>query len=194
MKKLLLGLGSIASVVAPVAAVISCGDDSKTTPGTNGTQALDAAKQTTLKNNAATALGMTAADIDSVAKAATFGIEKAGQTKTLENAVIYNFKAGVTSIVVSNGAGSTSTITTDGGGQVIIGASSTALRTGTTKHYYIATKVKSGGGDMNTLEEITDTTTLAAVKKDVLEVAFAPAADTTTPAAATDLTAAGASV
>ena len=34
MKKLLLGLGSIASVVAPVAAVISCGDDSKTTTGT----------------------------------------------------------------------------------------------------------------------------------------------------------------
>ena len=36
MKKLLLGLGSIASVVAPVAAVISCGSDAKTdTPANN---------------------------------------------------------------------------------------------------------------------------------------------------------------
>ena len=37
MKKLLLGLGSIASVVAPLAAVISCGDDDKNTNA--GTQA-----------------------------------------------------------------------------------------------------------------------------------------------------------
>ena len=41
MKKLLLGLGSVASVIAPVAAVISCGDEVSVTEihGENGTDA-----------------------------------------------------------------------------------------------------------------------------------------------------------
>lgn len=37
MKKLLLGLGSIASVIAPIAAVVSCGDDAKTPANTGNT-------------------------------------------------------------------------------------------------------------------------------------------------------------
>ena len=71
MKKLLLGLGSIASVVAPVAAVISCGDDSKTTT-TGGTQShvvtiTDTNTVNAVKAGLTTTLGLTAANIGAVA-------------------------------------------------------------------------------------------------------------------------------
>ena len=76
MKKLLLGLGSIASVVAPVAAVISCGDDSititpGTTPGTQGTEGhvvtiSDTTTTDAVKAGLNAALGLTAANVGDV--------------------------------------------------------------------------------------------------------------------------------
>ena len=68
MKKLLLGLGSIASVVAPVAAVISCGDDSKTPAA--GTQvhtvAITGTALTAVTHGLNANLGITATNIDTV--------------------------------------------------------------------------------------------------------------------------------
>ena len=77
MKKILLSLGSLVSIAAPVAAVVSCGDN--ITPANQAEPqiapaVLDTASQTTLKTSANTALGMLASDIDSVAKIENFTV------------------------------------------------------------------------------------------------------------------------
>ena len=68
MKKLLLGLGSIASVVAPIAAVISCGDDSKAPAA--GTQvhtvAITGTALKTVTAGLQANLGITTTNVDTV--------------------------------------------------------------------------------------------------------------------------------
>ena len=170
MKKILLTLGSIATVATPIVAVVSCGDDNKTTTNPN---VIPTAQQATLKTAAATALGMTAANIDHVSKAASVDFTEAGNKKTLKNVVIYKIKSDVKSFTVSNGAGSTTTVTTTGGGRVMIGSSDTALRAA--KKFYIVTEVPSAAGTTTTLAEITDSTTKTAVETNIVNTVFVPA-------------------
>ena len=68
MKKLLLGLGSIASVVAPLAAVISCGDDNKNTNAGTQSKTYTIAGQalTNVKDGLHAALAIPTDDIKSV--------------------------------------------------------------------------------------------------------------------------------
>ena len=180
MKKILLTLGSIATVAAPIVAVVSCGDDNKTTTNPN---VIPTAQQATLKTAAATALGMTAANIDHVSKAASVDFTEAGNKKTLKNVVIYKIKSDVKSFTVSNGAGSTTTVTTTGGGRVMIGSSDTALRAA--KKFYIVTEVPSAAGTTTTLAEITDSATKTAVETNIVNTVFVPAPAATNAQATT---------
>ena len=189
MKKLLLGLGSVASVIAPVAAVISCGDDTAAADTAIVGTTLDATKQTTLKTAANTALGMNANDIESVAKITNYtftvkesvGAEFVDKSYTFKNAVIYNLKKSVTTLSIDYGSG-TSSLGTNGGGQVVVGVTaSTARVAGATPHLYVLMRYGLAGlGGINmSLNEVTDATKMAAIKQHIMESVFAPAAEVT---------------
>ena len=170
MKKILLTLGSIATVAAPIVAVVSCGDDNKTTTNPN---AVPAAQQTTLKTAANVALGLNTSDIDNVTKAVSYDFTANGNKKTIKNAVVYKIKSDVTSFTVSNGAGATTTVATTGGGKVIVGSSDTALRTG--KKFYIVTEVPTTTGTpTTTMAEVTDVAIKHVVEREIINPIFAP--------------------
>ena len=170
MKKILLTLGSIATVATPIVAVVSCGDDNKTTTNPN---AVPAAQQTTLKTAANVALGLNTSDIDNVTKAVSYDFTANGNKKTIKNAVVYKIKSDVTSFTVSNGAGATTTVATTGGGKVIVGSSDTALRTG--KKFYIVTEVPTTTGTpTTTMAEVTDVAIKHVVEREIINPIFAP--------------------
>ena len=189
MKKLLLGLGSIAAVVAPVASVISCGDDTAAADSAIVGTTLDAGKQTTLKTAANVALGMGANDIETVAKISNYsftvkesvGADFVDKSYTFKNAVIYNLKKSVTDISIDYGSGTTS-LGSNGGGQVIVGVSASSARVaGATPKLYVLIRYGLAGlGGVNmSLNEVTDATKMTAIKENILESVFAPAAEVT---------------
>ena len=181
MKKLLLGLGSIAAVVAPMAAVISCSDstDMEWAVGTP----LETGKQTTLKAAANTALGMNSSDIDSVSKITNYtftttiseGAKFVKKTFTFKNAIIYNLKSSSTSFKINYGSGANN-ISTNGGGQIILGMSELSARAAATvPHFYILMKygLPAIGGSNKWLNEVTNSNKITAIKTSILEPVFA---------------------
>ena len=113
MKKLLLGLGSVASVIAPVAAVISCGVEVSVTEtnGGNGTGTVQttttavSANLATTVNASITGLGgattLTASDITATEKVTNF-VFGSMHPKTYEYAVSYTLGAMSTSLKLDN--------------------------------------------------------------------------------------------
>ena len=173
MKKILLSLGSLVSIAAPVAAVVSCGDDTSILPATQGPAptVLDGTKQTTLKASANTALGMNANDIDSVAKIANFTVYDNGSSKNLKNVVIYNVKKTVKSITINDAHGAPQHITTDGGGRIIIGLEAPTKRTASNK-IVVSTRVVVEGKESNKFFEVTDSSLMTKIGRDVLSGVF----------------------
>ena len=169
MKKILLSLGSLVSIAAPVAAVVSCGDDTSILPATQGPAptVLDGTKQTTLKASANSALGMNANDIDSVAKIANFTVYDNGSSKNLKNVVIYNVKKTVKSITINDAHGAPQHITTDGGGRIIIGLEAPTKRTASNK-IVVSTRVVVEGKESNKFFNVTDQALMAKIGKNVL--------------------------
>ena len=129
MKKLLLGLGSIASVVAPVAAVISCGDDSKTNTDAHVSTpvALDQATAGTVNTNFES-FGMQAADIAKTEKSSSFTFG-ASHPVTYDKVVIFTLaaKAGGYSMTIG-GETVSSTMAVEAGDKVVFAAKTTTRR------------------------------------------------------------------
>ena len=114
MKKLLLGLGSIAAVIAPVAAVISCGDDAKK-PATDTTTTTGEATITVALTAPASGTKIQLSDdVTKVTTNADFGTSTTAANITLNGATLHvtfsanatqdTIKAAITTAVTSNSA------------------------------------------------------------------------------------------
>ena len=175
MKKLLLGLGSIASVVAPVAAVVSCGDDS-TTPGTNGTQGTeghtvtisDNAVVTAVGNGLNAALGLTATNVGAVVAGDNLNLSLGTSgTKSLNFAhytkITFTAADTITTGLTGNGA----TVAVNAGDSLVIGIPAAQRRTAAPAAADL--KVVLMGKNGTNMKIAVDTAKLATLKSGVLD-------------------------